>query len=360
MGNMLQSSFTLSWVQNQMLSLFYAVSLAVIGGLITSFFGLPLAWMIGPLLVVGVASMAGAELSAPKGGRQLGQATVGVAVGLQMTPDVVAFLLQEAWLIVAAGLATILLGIPMALLLRRLSGEDTATCYFSAVPGGLSEMAILGQRYGAQVEPIAIAQTMRLALIVLTVPPLLAYSGITGEAQSAPALAAVVSPWLTLIFVVAGVVVSGALSRLRVSNAWILGGILTGSSIAVISGQVLALPWAALNGAQFLLGVGLGVMFRREFVTRAPAFMRAAALVVVVMILLAAGFALVVAQWTDHGFGTLMLGFAPAGITEMMLTAKALGFEAPLITAIHLTRILLIVLLTAGLFRLFFRSGPVA
>ncbi|MEX1057661.1 MAG: AbrB family transcriptional regulator, partial [Natronospirillum sp.] len=129
------------------------------------------------------------------------------------------------------------------------------------------------------------------------------------------------------------------------------------SGIAVVSGQVLALPWVALNGAQFLLGLALGVMFRREFVTRAPAFMRAAAIMVGVMIILAAGFAYLVSLVTDHGFGSLMLSFAPAGITEMMLTAKALGFEAPLITAIHLTRIILIVVLTAGLFRLFFRPG---
>lgn len=343
-----------------MLSLLYALCLATVGGLVASFFSLPLAWMIGPLLFVGITSMVGAPLSAPKGGRQLGQATVGVAVGLQMTPDVVAFLLQEIWLIVVAGLATILMGIPMALLLRRLSGEDTTTCYFSAVPGGLSEMAILGQRYGAQIEPIAIAQTLRLALIVLTVPPLLAYSGITGEYLNESARGAIAGPWLTLAFVAVGVVVSGALSRCRVSNAWILGGILTGSSIAVASGQVLALPWLVLNAAQFLLGLGLGIMFRREFVTRAPRFMRAAALMVLVMIVLAAICAYAVAQVTDHGFGTLMLGFAPAGVTEMMLTAKALGFEAPLITAIHLTRILLIVLLTAGLFRLFFRPGQSA
>jgi hypothetical protein len=340
-----------------MLSLIYSLSLATVGGLIASYFGLPLAWMIGPLLFVGIATMTGASLNAPQGGRQVGQATVGVAVGLQMTPDVVAFLLQEIWLIVSAGLATILLGIPMALLLRRLSGEDTATCYFSAVPGGLSEMAILGQRFGAQIEPIAIAQTMRLALIVLTIPPLLAYSGITGDALSGPAGAAIASPWLTMALVAVGVVVSRTLSCLRVSNAWILGGILTGSSIAIVSGQVLALPWLALNGAQFLLGLGLGIMFRREFVTRAPRFMRAAALMVLVMIVLAAICAYAVAQMTDHGFGTLMLSFAPAGVTEMMLTAKALGFEAPLITAIHLTRILLIVLMTAGLFRLFFRPG---
>jgi len=72
----------------------------------------------------------------------------------------------------------------------------------------------------------------------------------------------------------------------------------------------------------------------------------------VVMLVLAWLGASVVEQYTEHDFGTLMLAFAPAGVTEMMLTAKALGFGAPLIMVIQLTRILLIVMFASLLFRL--------
>ncbi|MEX1056150.1 MAG: AbrB family transcriptional regulator [Natronospirillum sp.] len=329
-----------------------ALILAVVGGLVAHWLSIPLAWMIGPLLTVGVARMLGLDLQSVPGGRQLGQSAVGVAVGLQMTPSVMDFLMQEIGLILISGGVTVLMGWPMAVLLQRLSREDAKTCYFSAVPGGLSEMAVLGARYGAQVEPIAIAQTMRLAMIVLIVPPFMAYSGFTGASLNTPSGVMIIAWPTTALFSVAAIALSFIFNRLKVSNAWILGGIVTGCCIALVGRQALGLPVLAINTAQFLLGLGLGVMFNRDFVTRAPKFMRAVALVMLVMLALAWGAAALVAQVTEHDFGTLFLGFAPAGVTEMVLTAKALGFEAPLITAIHLARIFLIVLFAAALFRL--------
>lgn len=78
---------------------------------------------------------------------------------------------------------------------------------------------------------------------------------------------------------------------------------------------------------------------------------RMAAFIVLIIIAIAVGLAAIIAQLTPHEFGTLLLAFAPAGVTEMVLTAKELGFEAPLITTIHLARLILIVLFAALLFR---------
>jgi len=326
--------------------------LALIGGTTAYWLNVPLAWLIGPLITIGMARIAGMNLKTPSGGLQIGQSTVGVAVGLQMTSPVVFFLYQEIGLILTAGSVTVLLGWPMAVLLQRLAQEDIKTCYFAAVPGGLSEMAVLGSRYGAQVEPIAIAQTMRLAMIVVVVPPVMALSGITGDSLMASSGADFLS-WLnTALLIAVAVAVSAVLSRFKVSNAWLLGGVLTGCSIAVASKMVLGMHALVIHAAQFFLGIGLGVMFNRNFVTRAPRFIRSAAVIMVVMLGLAWAGAALVSHYTEHDFGTMMLSFAPAGVTEMVLTAKALGFEAPLITAIHLTRILFIVMFAVLLFRL--------
>lgn len=334
-----------------LLALLKTVSLALCAGWLAQRFGIPLAWMIGPLLVVGITSMFGVRLQSPYLGRQTGQSTVGLVVGLQLTPPVLLFLWQDFWLIMGAGIVTVLLGIPMAMLLHRLSKEDAKTCYFSAVPGGLSEMAELGARYGAQVEPIAIAQTLRLAIVVITIPPTLGLLGITGQALNAPIYALTLNWPTTILFITIAISTSALFSRLKVSNAWILGGLAVGLCIALIAQKALAIPTLMVNLAQFLLGMGLGVMFKHEFMTKAPRFIRMAAFIVLILIAIAVGLAAIIAQLTPHEFGTLLLAFAPAGVTEMVLTAKELGFEAPLITTIHLARLILIVLFAALLFR---------
>ena len=45
-----------------------------------------------------------------------------------------------------------------------------------------------------------------------------------------------------------------------------------------------------------------------------------------------------------------MLGTAPGGIAEMCITAKVLQLGVPLVTAFHVTRVVVLLLLTAPLF----------
>lgn len=60
-----------------------------------------------------------------------------------------------------------------------------------------------------------------------------------------------------------------------------------------------------------------------------------------VLLLLISAMALGLAHLGGHPWKTLMLGAAPGGVTEMALTAKFLGAEVALVTAIQLTRIFL-------------------
>jgi uncharacterized membrane protein AbrB (regulator of aidB expression) len=70
------------------------------------------------------------------------------------------------------------------------------------------------------------------------------------------------------------------------------------------------------------------------------------------MLLLSAGFGLVLA-WT---FGlhpaTMALATAPGGMAEMAITASVLGLGAPVATAFHVLRYVAVLLLTGPLWRL--------
>ena len=52
----------------------------------------------------------------------------------------------------------------------RLGRLDTTTAFFATAPGGVAEMMNLAPRYGAQLEPIMVAQTLRVGLIVAVAP----------------------------------------------------------------------------------------------------------------------------------------------------------------------------------------------
>ena len=46
----------------------------------------------------------------------------------------------------------------------------------------------------------------------------------------------------------------------------------------------------------------------------------------------------------------MILGLAPGGITEMAITAKVLSLGVPLVTAFHVTRMALVVIVTGPLY----------
>ncbi|MFM8692597.1 MAG: AbrB family transcriptional regulator, partial [Limnohabitans sp.] len=75
----------------------------------------PIPWMLGPLLVTGLASLAGAPTASADLLRNAGQWIIGAALGLYFTPQVGALLVELWW--------AIALGVVWALALRAAFGR---------------------------------------------------------------------------------------------------------------------------------------------------------------------------------------------------------------------------------------------
>src|SRR5258708_7636469 len=148
---------------------------------------LPVPWFTGPLLATAFANMAGRKLRAVPYARDGGQWIIGTALGLYFTPDVMRVVIRLApW--IAANLAfCVLLGGAGALLLRRFTRESGATSFFAMAIGGASEMAAQAERYGARVDRVAAAHSLRMMMVALIVPFALQTAGVHGADPYEPA-----------------------------------------------------------------------------------------------------------------------------------------------------------------------------
>ena len=72
---------------------------------------------------------------------------------------------------------------------------------------------------------------------------------------------------------------------------------------------------------------------------------------IVISLVLAAGLGVVLARVTGLPAASLMLALAPGGIAEMCITAKVLQLGVPLVTAAHVTRVLVLINATAPIYR---------
>jgi membrane AbrB-like protein len=140
----------------------------------------PIPWMLGPLFAIAVLRIAGAPIAAPMHARHFGQWIIGTSLGLYFTPFVVRHVVDLWWLLLLGATFAIALGYITGVALARLAHVDRTTGIFASVPGGASEMSVLGERFGGRMDRIAAAQSLRILIVVAVVPAAITASGFHG------------------------------------------------------------------------------------------------------------------------------------------------------------------------------------
>jgi membrane AbrB-like protein len=265
---------------------------------------------------------------------------VASVVGLSFTAESVTALGQLVLPMVLVALLTIVAGFIAAAVLMRLADMDVVAAGLASIPGGPVEMAALAEHHNVPPAPIALAQTLRISLLVLIIPPVLV--AISGGAPNAALTVGERSlPGMLLLFALA--VAGGLLFRwLRITSPFFLGALGFNAAATAFALPVSMPPYWVLAGAQILLGVWLGCMFDRETLARTRAFVLAAIVSTGVLIVLCAGMAFAIAAVTGIDWHTMILATAPGSVTEMALTAKILNQQVAIVTAFHIVRIFII------------------
>jgi membrane AbrB-like protein len=319
----------------------------------------PLPWMIGPLLAVSLASIAGAPTASYTPLRNAGQWTIGTALGLYFTPHVVALVASVWWAIVLAIAWALLLGVGFGRWLHAMHASRMpqvpaksmrATTYFSGAIGGASEMTLMAESAGARTDLVAAAHSLRLVVVTVTIPFAMQWSGLHGLEINPPGVREVSPGGLALLAVATGI---GAIAMraLKRTNPWFIGPLLVAMGFTIAGQSLSAVPTWMSNAAQLVIAVSLGVRFSREFLHTAPRWLGSVVLGTFGMLVLCAAVAWLLAWATGLHPATMILGTSPGGIAEMSITAKVLQLGVPVVTAFQVCRLVAVLMLVEPLFR---------
>jgi hypothetical protein len=331
-----------------------ALAVSVAGGALFAWMKLPLPWMIGPLVSLAILQFGGTSLEAPPLGREAGQLTVGMALGLYFTPAVAREVAVNAPALIAAGVGIFLVGVAASVFLARAARVDGATAFFSSAIGGAAEMVVLAERHGALVDRVALAHSLRLLIVVTTVPVAIMLLGQTGTDEYRPIAVPFDAGGLAAHAAMA--VVAGFLWRqTRLPNAFMMGPLLLTIALTASGATFSAIPAWMVNAAQVLLACNLGVRFQQSFLREAPRFVAAVLASVLFMLVLATGLAVAIAWVAGVLPATTLLACAPGGIAEMAITAKVLKVGVAFVTAAHVLRFVVVMLFTEAAYRLYGR-----
>lgn len=330
-----------------------ALVIGTAGGWIANYLQVPLAWMLGAMCATTVAAMSGLPVALPVVFRLAMMAVLGVMLGSGFAPEILSRL--GDWTISLIGLVayTLVATWVVAVFLRRVAGYDPITAYFSAAPGGLSEMILVGAQNGGDERIISLTHTSRILLVVLALPFLLqlvfGYTPGPRPASGVPLVEADPFDMLVLTFCgIAGFV----LARLvRLPAAAILGPMVFSAAFH-LSGLTEAKPPTELvAAAQVVVGTTVGCRFAGVALSLVGRTILAA--VGSTTILVGGGllFAVLLHPLTDLPTIGIFLAYAPGGVAEMSLIALALSIDAALVATHHIVRIFFIVVFTPLLFR---------
>ena len=301
----------------------------------------PIPWMIGPMIAVATLNLLRGGMHSPPYARQMGQVILGSAVSLYFTPTVVAELAANFPAILAATIAVFLVGGLGALTLSRASGVDPKSTFFASIPGGAMAMAVLAERYGAHIAPVAVAHGLRVSLVVILIPFALTYGGI-------PLVAAAYRPdvpldfWILVPWLAFGFVLGEISERLRLHNGYLLAPIFFGAALTMSGVQLSAVPHWMTDFAQLMFGLVLGARYERAFFARYRLFIPFALLNSLFIIITSVVAGVALAWLFDLPIATMIIATAPGGLAEMTITAQALQISVPLVVAFHLFRVVIV------------------
>ena len=330
------------------------VVVSALGGAVCAWIGTPLPWMIGAIFATAAAQLAGAPLEPLPGARQVAFVVVGTSLGLYFTAPVVEQVADQWLWFIALGFAAIGFGCASAWVLRKISGCDRTTAYFGSMPGGAAEMAMMGERYGAKPDRVALAHSMRVILVVTLFPIGITLAGFHATEDYRPITIPFDPKGLVTLLAITGA--GGLIARLaRLPTPFMMGALVTSIALTVSGVSLSSVPTPFTNAAQVFMGCALGARFERGFLSGAPSFLKGLVPSVALTLVLAllVGWGISVGAGIYLGAG--LLAAAPGGIAEMSITAKVLRINVAFVTAAHVLRYAIVVLGTIPIYRFFIK-----
>lgn len=153
----------------------YTLLLAGAGGYVGIKLRIPAGALIGAMAFVAIYNIYTGHGNIPKNFKIVAQIVVGGMIGLNFTMESILGLkkLIVPALILVVGLT--LFSICLGFLISRLTGIDLITSLFSCSPGGLTDMTLISEAYGAQIHIVALLHLIRLVTIITVLPVVINY-----------------------------------------------------------------------------------------------------------------------------------------------------------------------------------------
>lgn len=301
---------------------------------------LPAPTLLGPVLILSIASLFGLHIVVPYWLKPVLSVTMGTFQGLRFNLKLKGMIKE----VVMVGSWLIIISLVTAKLLAYL-GLPEATAIFAAMPGGLTELSLVAMSFGASTFTIALLQSTRLFLTMLIIPFLIKKLPVAAPIDQQPVEEKVTTDrkkWMA-------VVVIAVFSAYLLGKTWMPASNLIGPILGVgIYTKMLGTKFQVNRKFQNLVQVGVGGLIglsaTKETILRIADFI----VPILALNVLIIGSSLILGYLLHKTKGwdlaTCLLSTAPAGLTPMILLSAELNADSNRVVVFQVLRLLTVVL----------------
>ena len=336
---------------------FLVVLISTPSAILADYFNIPLAWMLGPMLAISIASLSGIKVKMPKLALSAILIILGLHIGNYIDQNLLSQMRDWIWTSMVMFFYILVSIFIVSKYLQKFSGYKKKTSIFSAAPGALGPLLILAEYEKSDLSQVATAHLIRL-IIIITLFPFFVVNFSPIEAMTIEKFNYIDQDHLDLIILlIVSVILIYIFDKIKVPAPLLAGPLVASGILQITEFASYKLPDQSINFCLLILGASVGCRFAdkslHEVIKNTVHSFVATALLIVLGIIaaIAAGY------FVENNFLTLLLSYCPGGIYEVAVIAIAFDLDPNFVAFHHIIRLLIILFIIPVILRIINKSN---
>ena len=309
--------------------------------------GLPVAFLLGPMLAGIITESIGIKLRLSKFFMPLSQAIIGCLIAKSINTEIINTVIDQWPILMSVATMTLIASVSLGWAIGKMGIMPGTTAIWGLLPGAATTMVLIAEDFGADPRVVAFMQYLRVLLVTL-IASLVARYWVHIPITSIHRLnifAPVDLGSLAVSLIVIGISLSALLIP-KLSGGVLMLSMTLGGIIQFEGFSQIQLPVWLYASAFAFIGWSVGLRFTKEVLIAATKALPQTFLCITLLIIFCIGSAAVLVYLLEVDSLSAYLGTSPGGVDSAAIIAASTKVDVSLVMALQIMRFL--ITLTVG------------
>jgi len=329
------------------------ILISIPSAIIADYFSIPLAWMLGPMIITSIAALSGLKVKMPKMALNSILIILGLHIGNYIDQNLFNQMINWMWTSLIMLIYIIICILLVSKYLEKFSGYGKKASIFSAAPGALGPLMILAENEKTDLSQVATSHLIRL-IIIITVIPFIIVNNTNTDTLLIDKFDYMSQNHINLILlIIASLFFIFIFDKIKVPAALLSGTLFASGLLQITEIATYKLPDESVNFCLLILGASVGCRFAEKTVKEIANNSLHSIVATTVLVVLGLIAAYVATFFVDTNILTLILSFSPGGIYEVAVIAIAFDLDPDFVAFHHIIRLLFILFTVPIILKIF-------